>query len=197
MATCPGTLAQAADRVRVVPVWDAHRARTHALRGFGSCRRWRCQQRVLAQKTPNASDDQESDAKTKTHTDKRLLDALPIAPYIQFLANLVRARGLSSNATARPPMTVKVAETPSSSSNVMAEGWHVRTSATCCATSLSAASSWVCVTAPGEACSSCEAVRCLHEELVGDVGSAVAFVFDDVQGGSRQLPCETPDHTER
>ena len=47
------------------------------------------------------------------------------------------------------------------------------------------------------ACSSCEAVRCLHEELVGDVGSAVAFVFDDVQGRSRQLPCETPDHTER
>lgn len=34
----------------------------------GSCRRWRCQPRVLAQKTPNASDDQESDAKTKdTH----------------------------------------------------------------------------------------------------------------------------------
>jgi len=65
----------------------------------------------------------------KTDMDKRLLDALPIAPYIQFLANLVRARGLSSNATARPPMTVKVAETPSSSSNVMAEGWHVRTSA--------------------------------------------------------------------
>jgi len=37
----------------------------------------------------------------------------------------------------------------------------------------------------GGACSSCEAGRCLYEELVGEVCSAVVFVFDDVQGGSR------------
>lgn len=64
----PGTGSHRSSRAVVVPRSMAHRARTHALRGFGSCRRWRCQPRVLAQKTPNASDDQKSDAKTKdTH----------------------------------------------------------------------------------------------------------------------------------
>ena len=41
------------------------------------------------------------------------------------------------------------------------------------------------------------AIRCLHEELIGDVGSAVVFVFDYMQGGKRELLREAPDHTER
>ncbi len=48
-----------------------------------------------------------------------------------------------------------------------------------------------------EASSLCEAIRCLHDELIGDVGSAVVFVFDYMQGGKRELLCEAPDHTER
>src|ERR1700730_7431486 len=48
-----------------------------------------------------------------------------------------------------------------------------------------------------EASSLCEAIGRLHEELIGDVGSAVVFVFDDMQGGQRELLCEAPDHTER
>jgi hypothetical protein len=31
------------------------------------------------------------------------------------------------------------------------------------------------------------AVGCLHEELVGDGASSVVLVFDDVQGGQREL----------
>ena len=48
-----------------------------------------------------------------------------------------------------------------------------------------------------EAGSLCEAIRRLHEELIGDVGSAVVFAFDYMQGGKRELLCEAPDHTER
>jgi hypothetical protein len=47
------------------------------------------------------------------------------------------------------------------------------------------------------ACSSREPVRGLHEKLIGSVSSTVVFVFDDVQGGERELPRKTPDHTER
>jgi hypothetical protein len=45
--------------------------------------------------------------------------------------------------------------------------------------------------------SACEAVGRLDEEFIGDVGSAVVFVFDYVQGGQRELSCEAPDHAER
>jgi hypothetical protein len=43
----------------------------------------------------------------------------------------------------------------------------------------------------------CEAVHGLYEKRVGDVSSAVVFVFDDVQGGQRELLRETPGHAER
>ena len=43
----------------------------------------------------------------------------------------------------------------------------------------------------------CEAIRRLDEEFVGDVGSAVVFVFDYMQGGKRELLREAPDHAER
>src|SRR5260370_41754391 len=49
----------------------------------------------------------------------------------------------------------------------------------------------------GEASSLCEAIRRLHEELIGDVGSAVVFVFDYMQSGQWELLCEAPDHAER
>src|SRR5260370_42419414 len=48
-----------------------------------------------------------------------------------------------------------------------------------------------------EASSLCDAIRCLHDELIGDVGSAVVFVFDYMQGGKRGLLCVAPDHSER
>ena len=43
----------------------------------------------------------------------------------------------------------------------------------------------------------CEAIRRLDEEFIGDVGSAVVFVFYYMQGGKRELLYETPNHTER
>jgi hypothetical protein len=45
--------------------------------------------------------------------------------------------------------------------------------------------------------SSREAIRCLHEELLGEAGSTVVFVFDDVQNGKREMPREAPGHAER
>jgi hypothetical protein len=49
----------------------------------------------------------------------------------------------------------------------------------------------------GYGVSGCEAVCGLHEQVIGDVGSAVIFVLDDVQGRVGQLLGETPDHTQR
>ena len=49
----------------------------------------------------------------------------------------------------------------------------------------------------GDACSTREPVRRLHEKLIGSVSSTVVFVFDDMQGGERELPRNTPDHAER
>jgi hypothetical protein len=49
----------------------------------------------------------------------------------------------------------------------------------------------------GDACSTREPVRRLHEKLIGSVSSTVVFVFDDMQGGERELPRKTPDHAER
>ena len=43
----------------------------------------------------------------------------------------------------------------------------------------------------------CEAVRCLQEELIGNAGSAVVFVFHNVQGGERELLRQAPGHAER
>jgi hypothetical protein len=42
-----------------------------------------------------------------------------------------------------------------------------------------------------------EAVRRLHEKLLGGVGSAMVFVFDHMQGGKRELLRQTPGHAER
>jgi hypothetical protein len=42
-----------------------------------------------------------------------------------------------------------------------------------------------------------EAARGLHQESVGNVGSAVVFVLDDVQGGQRELLRQAPGHAER
>lgn len=49
----------------------------------------------------------------------------------------------------------------------------------------------------GDACSAREAVRRLHEKLVGNVSSAVVFALDDMQGGERELLRKTPGHAER
>ena len=49
----------------------------------------------------------------------------------------------------------------------------------------------------GRSCSGREVVGGLHEQVIGDVGSAVVFEFDHVQGCARQLLREAPDHAER
>ena len=55
----------------------------------------------------------------------------------------------------------------------------------------------VVVAVSADAVSGGEAVCGLYEQVIGDVGSAVVFVLDYVQGGVWQLLSEPPDHAQR
>lgn len=45
--------------------------------------------------------------------------------------------------------------------------------------------------------SACEPLRRLPEKRIGAVSSTVVFVFDDMQGGQRELLGQPPGHAER